>query len=273
LAAVGVSELGDPYEDSEIQSDNPPDTPLFGIGSLPDLDSNGKDSSPDSSEGQYLLHAASKAFEQLKYEQLAPPTPFDASFPDLDNDFPFLKDEELSSYASSTIDTFNTPPMSPPASSFTFPEHRGPGRPPKNISYMKTFFQLRTVRRLWDEYHVGVDGGPSLKSLDKKYGAEWRKHHYHAFRQRMKILKAVERRAEVIGLDRAVNEFESFGSLQDLSRIMASQPRIPKFARAPSASKESPFRFFKCPEPAPPLFANRVQTPCKRGRPRRSDTH
>ena len=33
---------------------------------------------------------------------------------------------------------------------------------------------LATVRQVWDEYTIGVYGGPSIQSLDEKYGSAWR---------------------------------------------------------------------------------------------------
>ncbi|RKO86545.1 transcriptional activator of glycolytic enzymes-domain-containing protein, partial [Blyttiomyces helicus] len=34
---------------------------------------------------------------------------------------------------------------------------------------------LRTVSAIWQEYDEGLDGHPSVRSLESRYGARWRR--------------------------------------------------------------------------------------------------
>lgn len=84
---------------------------------------------------------------------------------------------------------------------------------------MKTFYQLGSVRRVWQEYNEGVDGGPALRKLEEG-GPEWRKDFYQAYRRRIRIVHEVERRAEEVGVDKAIEELDALGSLHSVTEML-----------------------------------------------------
>ena len=45
----------------------------------------------------------------------------------------------------------------------------------ENNNFYKQDRKLVTVQQVWDEYVLGIDGGPSIKSLEAKYKGKWRK--------------------------------------------------------------------------------------------------
>jgi hypothetical protein len=87
-------------------------------------------------------------------------------------------------------------------------------------SRMLSFYELRTVRRLWKEYTEGIDGRPSIQSLDEEHGPVWRRDHYQSYQRRMRIVKEIQRRAEDVGVDKAIDELEEYGSLHKVTEAL-----------------------------------------------------
>jgi hypothetical protein len=87
-------------------------------------------------------------------------------------------------------------------------------------SQMLTFYELRTVRRLWKEYTEGIDGRPSIRSLDEEHGPIWRRDQYQSYQRRMRIVKEIQRRAAEVGVDAAIEELERYGSLHKVTEAL-----------------------------------------------------
>ncbi|KAI9593220.1 transcriptional activator of glycolytic enzymes-domain-containing protein [Syncephalis fuscata] len=89
-----------------------------------------------------------------------------------------------------------------------------------STSQMLSFYELRTVRRLWKEYTEGIDGRRSIQSLDEEHGPVWRRDHYQSYQRRMRIVKEIQRRAEDVGIDAAIDELEEYGSLHKVTEAL-----------------------------------------------------
>ncbi|RKP06796.1 transcriptional activator of glycolytic enzymes-domain-containing protein [Thamnocephalis sphaerospora] len=87
-------------------------------------------------------------------------------------------------------------------------------------SQMLSFYELRTVRRLWKEYTEGIDGRPSIRALDEEHGPVWRRDHYQSYQRRMRIVKEIQRRAAEVGIDSAIEELEQYGSLHKVTEAL-----------------------------------------------------
>jgi hypothetical protein len=70
---------------------------------------------------------------------------------------------------------------------------------------------ISTVPQLWREWTIGIGGGPSVQSLEDKYGCRWRKKHSETvmFSRRKVIIDEIcSRQAQGINTLTAVEEVE-----------------------------------------------------------------
>ena len=51
------------------------------------------------------------------------------------------------------------------------PSSEEPSESPSSYRMSRT---IQTVRELWEEWHVGIHGNPSIQSLEDSYGCRWR---------------------------------------------------------------------------------------------------
>ena len=59
---------------------------------------------------------------------------------------------------------------------------------------------LRTVEALWQEWTVGLQGGPSIEALDRKWGNQWRagrQSELQWYSLRLEVIKEIRRIAQV----------------------------------------------------------------------------
>ncbi|RKP25157.1 transcriptional activator of glycolytic enzymes-domain-containing protein [Syncephalis pseudoplumigaleata] len=94
---------------------------------------------------------------------------------------------------------------------------------PASESPMLSFYELRTVRRLWKEYAEGIDGRPSIRSLEEEHGPTWRRNRYQPFQRRMRIVREIQRRAESIGIEAAIEELDRYGSLHKVTEALRAR--------------------------------------------------
>ena len=72
--------------------------------------------------------------------------------------------------------------------------------------------KLRTIKQIWQEYSVGINGQPSVKSLEEKYGTNWRNsdNEIKLYSYRNKIYRAIQKLiAKGITEEEAIKELES----------------------------------------------------------------
>ncbi|CAG8459750.1 13844_t:CDS:2 [Funneliformis caledonium] len=77
-----------------------------------------------------------------------------------------------------------------------------------NYYYLPELDTLGTVYDVWNEWNVGLSGNPSIIALLETYGTKWANENKETLLLRKKLIKEIQQRSNVIGVDRAINELE-----------------------------------------------------------------
>ncbi|CAI2184594.1 8536_t:CDS:2 [Funneliformis geosporum] len=67
---------------------------------------------------------------------------------------------------------------------------------------------LGTVYDVWNEWNVGLGENPSIIALLETYGTKWANENKETLLLRKKLIKEIQQRSNVIGVDSAINELE-----------------------------------------------------------------
>ncbi|CAG8516301.1 5190_t:CDS:10, partial [Ambispora gerdemannii] len=190
------------YNESAMESSLIPNDPYNeSQGLLDDI------TSPTSSGGTLnSVSSLSPAFNQASGQNLVSyeesPSPIDddtGTF--FDKDIDQSEDYYVGAGSSTSFNSSNQQETSrPPSPTPTSPRyHRLP-----------ELGALNTVYDVWNEWHVGLDGNPSVEELLTKYGSKWASDNSSRLSRRRKIIKEIKRRIEDYGNDErtAINSLE-----------------------------------------------------------------
>ncbi|RIA98733.1 hypothetical protein C1645_870502 [Glomus cerebriforme] len=89
---------------------------------------------------------------------------------------------------------------------------------------------LGTVYDVWNEWNVGLGGNPSIIALLENYGTKWATENKETLLLRKKLIKEIQQRSVVIGVDEAINELERMkdgNALSWLSKKFGKKRTIP----------------------------------------------
>jgi hypothetical protein len=84
-------------------------------------------------------------------------------------------------------------------------------QPEKPIYTLLPFNEIKTVPRLWQEWKYGINGGPSILSLNDIYGTHWRSSPIarKSYSRRLVIIEEIQRKIAELGENDGVSFVEA----------------------------------------------------------------